>query len=72
MALSPSRAADLDDLVLALARWLDAAQALPGDLESRLTAIEDARGRLAACTGSLPLGMAPSARRGWTRAWTEA
>ncbi len=38
---------DLEELALALAHWLEAAQALADDAERRLAALEEARIRLA-------------------------
>lgn len=38
---------ELNDLVLAMARWLDAAQTVVDDTEARLAALEEARRHLA-------------------------
>jgi hypothetical protein len=50
------RTAELDELVLALARWLEAAQTLGANAEARLSALDEARRRLAACLGTGPIG----------------
>ena len=42
-----SHEVDLNELALALAHWLEAAQAIPEDTEKRLAALEEARVRLA-------------------------
>ncbi len=42
-----SQTADLNELALALAHWLEAAQTLADDAEKRLAALEEARVRLA-------------------------
>jgi hypothetical protein len=61
---------DLDDLVLAMARWLDAAQTEEAhSIEKRVSALEEARHRLSSCLESLPLGMRAVARRGWAQSW---
>jgi hypothetical protein len=54
------RTAELEDLVLALARWLEAAHMPGADAEARLAALEEARRRLAACLGRAPIGTRPS------------
>lgn len=49
--IARTNGADLDDLAVALARWLDAAQAVVDSTETRLAALEEARHRLAAWAG---------------------
>jgi hypothetical protein len=50
------RTAELEDLALALARWLEAAHMPGARAEARLAALEEARRRLAACLGRAPIG----------------
>lgn len=43
----PTDRAELDELVMAMARWLDAAQTVVDNTEVRLAALEEARQHLA-------------------------
>ena len=58
---------DLDELVQAMARWLDAAQEQADGGVSRVSALEEARHRLASCLDRVPLGLRPMIRPGRAR-----